>query len=76
MRLIHRGQMLIDDKKTLVDYHILETQVFIHCALSDPTIPTNTVVAKAKNTNTKLVRVTSFLNTWPGIHQRIDFIRL
>lgn len=45
MRLIHRGQLLKDDYWTLSDYHITEPSIFIHCALSDPIIPTNTITA-------------------------------
>lgn len=45
IRLIHRGQLLKDDEKTLFDYGIRNNSIFIHCALSDPIIPTNTITS-------------------------------
>ncbi|KAK4513127.1 uncharacterized protein ATC70_012921 [Mucor velutinosus] len=43
IRLIHRGQLLNNDLYTLSDYGIQQQHIFIHCALSDPIIPTNII---------------------------------
>lgn len=43
IRLIHRGQLLNNDLYTLSDYGIQQQNIFIHCALSDPIIPTNII---------------------------------
>ncbi|KAF1800286.1 hypothetical protein FB192DRAFT_1390944 [Mucor lusitanicus] len=43
IRLIHRGQLLNNDLYTLSDYGIQQQTIFIHCALSDPIIPTNII---------------------------------
>ncbi|CAO3639879.1 unnamed protein product [Mucor hiemalis] len=59
IRLIHRGQLLKDDNWTLSDYQITEPSIFIHCALSDPIIPTNTISPnKAKEEEEKSKRNT------------------
>lgn len=43
IRLIHRGQLLNNDLYTLSDYGVQQQNTFIHCALSDPIIPTNII---------------------------------
>ncbi|KAI8047040.1 uncharacterized protein B0P05DRAFT_482105 [Gilbertella persicaria] len=54
MRLIHRGQLLVHDQYTLSDYGIRhQPQLFIHCALSDPLIPTSTL-HQTKETKSRL----------------------
>lgn len=66
MRLIHRGQLLKDDHWTLSDYHITEPSIFIHCALSDPIIPTNTITAnksKEDEEKPKQVNTITFIPT-------------
>lgn len=53
IRLIHRGQLLKQDENTLSDYGIFQQSVFIHCALSDPIVPTNTIDACKKKQDQK-----------------------
>ncbi|KAI9331645.1 DUF2407 C-terminal domain-containing protein [Pilaira anomala] len=53
IRLIHRGQLLKDDNKTLYEYGVRQSSIFIHCALSDPIIPTNTIIATKTDTPKK-----------------------
>ncbi|KAG2193165.1 hypothetical protein INT47_009598 [Mucor saturninus] len=55
IRLIHRGQLLKDDERTLADYGIESNRIFIHCALSDPIIPTNTITSTETHLQKKTV---------------------
>lgn len=57
MRLIHRGQLLKDDSWTLSDYNIRQPKIFIHCALSDPIIPTNTITLNKEKEEKKSKQV-------------------
>ncbi|KAI8645319.1 hypothetical protein BD408DRAFT_412139 [Parasitella parasitica] len=43
IRLIHQGQLLNNDLYTLSEYGVFQQNAFIHCALSDPIIPTNLI---------------------------------